>query len=160
MKSIKVGLGYDIHRLATGEDLVIGGISVAHDKGTIAHSDGDVLVHAICDALLGAAALGDIGKHFPDNDKTYNNIDSCVLLDKTCRLVKEKNYRIGNIDSTISLQKPKIAPYIDDMRSKLSKIIGIDIDDISIKATTGEKLGFVGREEGVEAYAVVLIYRE
>ncbi len=159
MNTIRIGFGYDVHQLAEGESLIIGGIALDHYKGTVAHSDGDVLVHAICDALLGAAALGDIGKHFPDNDQTFKNIDSCQLLSKTCHLLREQGFEIGNIDSTLALQKPKIAPHIESMRKKLSDVMQTNFENISIKATTTEKLGFVGREEGVEAYASVLIYK-
>jgi 2-C-methyl-D-erythritol 2,4-cyclodiphosphate synthase len=160
MKTFRVGFGYDVHQLAEGESLILGGIVLEHHKGTVAHSDGDVLIHALCDALLGAAAMGDIGKHFPDNDKAFKNIDSCILLSRTCQLLREKGFEIGNIDSTLALQKPKIAPHIEAMRKKLSDVMQINIENINIKATTTEKLGFVGREEGVEAYASVLIYKE
>jgi 2-C-methyl-D-erythritol 2,4-cyclodiphosphate synthase len=159
MNPFRIGFGYDVHQLAVGETLVLGGIALEHHKGTIAHSDGDVLIHALCDALLGAAALGDIGKHFPDIDNKYKNIDSCILLEKTCLLLRNKGFEIGNVDSTLALQKPKVAPHIEAMRNKLSGVMQTEVENISIKATTTEKLGFVGREEGVEAYASVLIYR-
>lgn len=159
MMTFRVGFGYDVHQLAEGESLILGGIAIEHHKGTVAHSDGDVLIHALCDALLGAAALGDIGKHFPDNDNSFRNIDSCILLAKTCQLLRQKGYEIGNIDCTLALQKPKIAPHIEGMRKKLADVMQTDTENISIKATTTEKLGFVGREEGVEAYASVLIYK-
>jgi len=159
MQHIRVGFGYDIHRLAEGETLVLGGITIEHYKGTVAHSDGDVLVHAICDALLGSTALGDIGKYFPDNDNSYKNIDSCILLEKACELVRNKGYKIGNIDCTVSLQKPKIAPFIESMRKKIAQTMNTDTENVSIKATTAEGLGFVGTEEGVEAYSTVLIYK-
>ncbi len=154
---IKVGNGYDVHKLEDGESLVLGGIFIPHTKGTIAHSDGDVLIHAICDAILGAAALGDIGTHFPDSSDKYKNIDSSKLLLSTIEKIRSKGFKIGNIDSIVCLQKPKIGKYISDMRTKLSSITGLNIDDISIKATTTEKLGFIGREEGISAYSVVLL---
>ena len=159
MQHFRVGFGYDVHRLAEGETLVLGGINIEHYKGTVAHSEGDVLIHAICDALLGSVALGDIGKHFPDNDNSYKNINSCILLERVCELIHSKGYKIGNIDCTISLQKPKIAQFIESMRKKIAQTINTDIENISIKATTSEKLGFVGSEEGVEAYSTVLIYK-
>ncbi len=159
MQRYRIGFGYDIHRLSEGESLVLGGIKIEYYKGTVAHSDGDVLVHAICDALLGAANMGDIGKHFPDNDADYKNIDSCILLKKTCELIRGKGFEIGNIDCTLSLQNPKIAPFIESMQEKIAQVLGIDTDNVSVKATTAEKLGFVGREEGVEAFATVLIYK-
>lgn len=154
---IRTGIGYDVHQLADGLPLWLGGIMIPHTKGLIGHSDADVLIHAICDALLGAAALGDIGKHFPDNDPTYKGIDSKILLKKCIGLLHEKGFRINNIDSILCLQKPKIAPYISQMRETLSQTIGIDIDSISIKATTTEHLGFEGREEGISAFATTLI---
>ncbi|MDR1554116.1 MAG: 2-C-methyl-D-erythritol 2,4-cyclodiphosphate synthase [Prevotellaceae bacterium] len=154
---IRIGNGYDVHKLGYGIDLWIGGIKLDYDKGAIAHSDGDVLIHAICDALLGAAALKDIGHHFPDSEVQYKNIDSKILLQKTVNLLAEKGYSIVNIDSVVCLQQPKINSYIDKMQGCLAKIMNIDIDRISIKATTTETLGFVGREEGIAAYAVVLV---
>ncbi|MDD2564305.1 MAG: 2-C-methyl-D-erythritol 2,4-cyclodiphosphate synthase [Salinivirgaceae bacterium] len=156
----RIGFGYDVHQLAEGETFILGGIKIEHYNGTIAHSDGDVLVHAMCDAILGAAALGDIGKHYPDNDPTFKNIDSCILLGKCCQLIREQGYEIGNIDSTIALQKPKIGSYLPSMIAKLSEIMSVEIGNISIKATTTEKLGFVGKQEGVEAYSSVLIYKK
>lgn len=155
----KVGFGYDVHQLAEGEELIIGGIKINHTKGTIAHSDGDVLIHAICDALLGAANMRDIGFHFSDTDSVYKNIDSKILLKKTLELIKTKGFEISNIDSTICLQKPKISPYIEEMQRTLSSVLELEFDDVSIKATTTEKLGFVGKEEGVSAYATVLIFK-
>lgn len=149
-----------MHALAEGLELRLGGVKVDHSKGCVAHSDGDVAIHAICDALLGAAALGDIGKLFPDNDNQYKGIDSRILLKRTIEALSIKGYRVGNIDCTIAMQRPKLRPYIDTMRQELSNVIGVDIDDISIKATTTERLGFEGREEGVSAHAVALIYRE
>lgn len=154
---IKVGFGYDMHRLTEGRDLILGGIKIEHIKGLLGHSDADVVIHAICDALLGAANLRDIGYNFPDTSADYKNIDSTILLRKTVELIKEKGYTIGNIDTTICAQKPKINPHIAAMQQRLSEVMGIDIDDISIKATTSERMGFVGREEGITAYAVALI---
>lgn len=154
---IKTGIGIDVHRLEVGKEFWLGGIKLDHEKGCIAHSDGDVLIHAVCDALLGAAGLGDIGKHFPDTSDTYKGIDSKILLKKVKDRVVEKGYAISNIDSVICLQQPKIGLLIDDMRNCLANILDLDIDDISIKATTTEWLGFEGREEGVSAYATVLI---
>ncbi|MCF6241795.1 MAG: 2-C-methyl-D-erythritol 2,4-cyclodiphosphate synthase [Bacteroidales bacterium] len=154
---IKVGFGYDVHALKEGEEFILGGIKIEHYKGTVAHSDGDVLIHAICDALLGAANLRDIGFQFPDNDSSLKGIDSKILLQKTNELLLKKSWEIGNIDSTIVLQKPKIKDKIPEMQKILSSVLNIDIEDISIKATTTEKLGFNGKEEGVSAYAVVLI---
>jgi 2-C-methyl-D-erythritol 2,4-cyclodiphosphate synthase len=157
---MKIGFGYDVHQLAEGESLILGGISIPHTKGTIAHSDGDVLIHAICDAILGAANLRDIGYQFPDNSMEYKNIDSKILLSRTIELIEQKGFKVGNIDSTLALQKPKVKDYIDKMQKKLSGILKVSTEDISIKATTTEKLGFEGREEGVSAYAVVLIYKD
>lgn len=157
---IRTGFGYDVHRLGEGEQLWLGGILVPHNKGSIGHSDGDTLIHAICDALLGAANLRDIGFHFPDNDPSLKGIDSKILLKKTVAIISEKGYTIGNIDSTICLQRPKLKELIPHMQQVLSDVMGIDIDDISIKATTTEKLGFVGTEDGVAAYATVLITKE
>ena len=155
--NIRVGFGFDVHQLKEGLDFWLGGILVPHSKGGLGHSDADVLVHTICDALLGAANLGDIGRHFPDNDSKYKGIDSKILLQKVVKLIQNNGYEIGNIDSTICLQRPKIAPYIDQMQETLSKCMRIDKHQVSIKATTTEKLSFVGREEGVSAYATVLI---
>jgi len=157
---IKVGFGYDVHRLEEGYEFWLGGIKITHSKGSVGHSDGDTLIHAICDAMLGAANLRDIGNHFPDNDPTLKGIDSKILLKKTNDLIRSKGYTIGNIDSTICLQQPKIKPFIDEMQNTLSKVLEISTEDISIKATTTEKLGFAGREEGVAAYAVVLLQKE
>jgi len=157
---IRTGFGFDVHALAEKETLVLGGIEIPHYKGTVAHSDGDVLIHAICDALLGAANLRDIGFHFPDTSNTYKGMDSKIILKDTLALIKEKGYSIGNIDSTIAAQKPKLKDFIPQMQETLAKVLDIDIDDIAIKATTTEKLGFEGREEGISAYASVLIYKE
>ncbi|MCF6353180.1 MAG: 2-C-methyl-D-erythritol 2,4-cyclodiphosphate synthase [Cyclobacteriaceae bacterium] len=154
---IRTGFGYDVHKLETGKEFWLGGIKIEHTKGAVGHSDADVLIHAICDALLGAANLRDIGYHFSDQDAAYKGIDSKILLKEVVTLLKEKGYSIGNIDSTIALEAPKVNPYIPDMCAVLSQVMQIELDDISIKATTSEKLGFVGKEEGVAAYASVLI---
>lgn len=153
----RVGHGYDVHKLVEDRKLIIGGVEIPHSKGLLGHSDADVLAHAICDALLGAAALGDIGKHFPDNNDRYKDVDSLVLLEKVCELIRNKGYEISNVDSTILAQAPKLRPYIDEMRSKLAKAMKLDIDELSVKATTEERLGFTGREEGIAAHAVVLL---
>ncbi len=157
---IKVGFGYDVHQLAEGEEFWLGGIQLDHYKGSVGHSDGDVLIHAICDALLGAANMRDIGFHFPDTSKELKGIDSKILLKKTVDIIASKGFIIGNIDSTIALQKPKINPYIPSMQNTLAEIMKIDIEDLAIKATTTEKLGFEGREDGVSAYATVLIEKK
>ncbi len=154
---MRIGFGYDVHRFAEGRDLWLGGVKIPHTQGLLGHSDADVLIHAICDALLGAAALGDIGKHFPDTDPEFEGIYSKILLTRTAELITSAGFKIQNIDSTIALQVPKIAPYIEIMRTTLSELLGIELGQISIKATTTEKLGFEGREEGVSAYAVVLL---
>jgi len=153
----RIGSGVDFHRLTEGRDLWIGGVKVPHHKGALGHSDADVLLHAICDALLGALSLGDIGVHFPDTDAKYKNIDSKLLLQKTHSLIESKGYRVVNIDSTICLETPRISPYIDEMKRSIAGILGIDDNDISVKATTTEQLGFAGREEGLMAYATVLL---
>lgn len=155
--NLRIGQGIDFHRLETGLKLWLGGILIPSGKGCVAHSDGDVLLHAICDAMLGAAALGDIGHHFPDTSPEYKNIDSKILLKRTSEKIREKGFSVVNIDSTVCLEKPKIAPYIREMRSAISSILGIDIDAVSVKATTTEKMGFTGREEGVVAIASVLL---
>lgn len=155
----RIGFGYDVHRLKKGLPLRLGGITIPHDRGTQGHSDGDVLIHAICDALLGAAALGDIGKHFPDTDKNFKGINSLVLLERTIHMITELGYHINNVDTTICLQKPRIQPYIEDMRSALSMAMGVDRGHVSVKATTEEGLGFTGREDGVSASAVALIWK-
>jgi 2-C-methyl-D-erythritol 2,4-cyclodiphosphate synthase len=155
--SFRIGFGFDVHQLKLGLDFWLGGIIVPHSKGGLGHSDADVLVHTICDALLGAANLGDIGKHFPDTSDNYKGIDSKILLKEVVVLIRNKGYEIGNIDSTICLQTPKIGPYIPEMKKVLSVCMNIDVDQVSIKATTTEKLSFVGREEGISAYATVLI---
>jgi 2-C-methyl-D-erythritol 2,4-cyclodiphosphate synthase len=155
--NFRVGQGYDVHRLAEGETLWLGGILIPHHKGTVAHSDGDVVIHAICDALLGAAKLRDIGTHFPDNSDEFKNIDSKILLQKSNDLVKTKGYKIVNIDCTISAQLPKLKPFIPAMELAMAEVLGIDVEQISVKATTTEKLGFEGREEGISVNAVVLL---
>lgn len=156
----RIGYGYDVHQLAEGKELYLGGIHIPHTKGCIAYSDGDVLIHAICDALLGAAALRDIGYHFPDTDQNYKNIDSKILLKKTFDIIANKGYSLVNIDSTICLQKPKISNYIPEMIKTLAAILGTEQENISVKATTTEKLGFVGKETGVTAHAIVLIQKD
>lgn len=156
---IKVGFGFDVHQLVEGRELWLGGILLKHDKGLLGHSDADVLIHAICDALLGAANMRDIGYHFPDNAGEYKNIDSKILLKKTVDLIATKGYQIGNIDATVCAERPKLKAYIPSMQQVLAEVMGIDVDDVSIKATTTEKLGFTGREEGISAYATVLINR-
>lgn len=156
----RIGYGYDVHALDEGLRLVLGGVEIPHTKGCVAHSDGDVLIHAVCDAMLGAAALGDIGKHFPDTSAEFKGIDSRVLLARVVRLLAEKGYSIGNIDSTIAMQRPKLRPYIDAMREEIARVVGIDVDCVSVKATTTERLGFEGEERGVSATAAVLIYKD
>ena len=155
--SYRIGFGIDFHKLVKGRELWIGGIQIPHYKGSLGHSDADVLLHAICDALLGAAGIGDIGLHFPDTEPIFKNIDSKILLQKTVELVCNKKYSIVNIDSTVCLETPKIKPYVEQMRKAIANITGITESDVSIKATTTEKLGFVGREEGIMAYATVLL---
>ncbi len=157
---IRVGLGYDVHRFATDRELWLGGIKIDYEKGLLGHSDADVLIHSICDALLGAANLRDIGFHFPDTAGEYKNIDSKILLKDTIKLVRNKGFEIGNIDATICAEKPKLNPHIPTMQKVLAQTLEIDIDDLSIKATTTEKLGFVGREEGIAAKVVVLLSKE
>ena len=157
MTNLRIGFGFDIHQLREGLDFWLGGIKIPYEKGSYGHSDADVLIHAICDALLGAANLGDIGKHFPDSDQRFKNIDSKVLLKEVDSLLKKNGYSINNIDSTICLQEPKIEKYINKIQKTLSHCISLEQENISIKATTSEKLGFIGKKEGVSAYAVVLI---
>ncbi len=159
MKDIRIGNGYDVHALKENLPLVLGGIKIEHSKGCLAHSDGDVVIHSLCDALLGALALGDIGKHFPDTSLEYKGIDSKILLKRVMTLIREEGYDIGNIDISIALQSPKIGDKIISMREVLSSEMGIQITQLSIKATTTEKLGFVGREEGVEVYSSVLLIK-
>lgn len=156
---IRVGFGYDVHRLADKRELWLGGIKIEHAQGLLGHSDADVLLHAICDALLGAANLRDIGFHFPDTASEYKDVDSKLLLKKTLEVLSEKGYSIGNIDATICAERPKINPHIPKMQETIAEILQIPVDDISIKATTSEKMGFVGREEGFSAYAVALIQK-
>ena len=153
----KVGIGYDVHSLEIGKPFILGGIKLNHRKGSVGHSDADVLIHAICDALLGALNLRDIGFHFPDNEKKYEGIDSKILLKKVIAMMSENKFEISNIDSTVCLQSPKLKDYIQEMKLVLAKCMQIDLSQISIKATTTEKLGFVGREEGVSCYAVVML---
>ena len=153
----RVGIGYDVHQLEEGAPFTLGGILIEHHKGAIGHSDADVLIHSICDALLGAANLADIGTHFPDNDVAYKGIDSKILLKKVAELIEQENYTIGNIDCTVCLQQPKIKDYIPEMRKAIAQTLSITVNQISVKATTTEKLGFVGREEGVSAHVVVLL---
>jgi len=153
----RIGFGVDYHQLAEGRKLMIGGVEIPHSKGSVGHSDADVLLHAICDALLGAACLGDIGTYFPDTDPQYKNIDSKLLLQETMKLVDREKYSLVNIDSTLCLQEPKIKPYIAQMQQAIATIIGTHVKNISIKATTTEKMGFVGRTEGLVAYATVLL---
>lgn len=157
--SYRIGFGIDFHQLTEGRELWVGGVLVPHSKGSLGHSDADVLLHAICDAMLGAANLGDIGVHFPNNDPAYKDIDSKILLQKTTELVKKENYTVVNIDSTVCLELPKLRPYIQEMQKRIASIIGITEKDISIKATTTEKMGFIGREEGLAAYATVLLMK-
>lgn len=152
---IKVGLGYDVHALAEGRKLILGGVEIPHERGLLGHSDADVLVHAIMDALLGALALGDIGGHFPDNDPSYGGISSLLLLEQVMGLIKAKGYRVGNMDSVIMAERPKLAPFIETMRYNLARAMNIQETYVSVKATTTERLGFVGREEGIAAQAIV-----
>jgi 2-C-methyl-D-erythritol 2,4-cyclodiphosphate synthase len=157
--SYRIGSGIDFHQLTEGRDLWIGGVKIPHHKGALGHSDADVLLHAICDALLGALSLGDIGVHFPDTDNTYKNIDSKILLDKTYQLIKNRGYKVVNVDSTLCLQAPKIKPYISSMQQTIAAILCIATEDVSVKATTTEKMGFAGREEGLVAYATILLHK-
>jgi 2-C-methyl-D-erythritol 2,4-cyclodiphosphate synthase len=153
----RVGNGYDVHQLAEGLPLVLGGVAIPHTKGCVAHSDGDVLIHALCDALLGALALGDIGHHFPDTSDEYAGIDSKILLSRVVAMIRDRGWEIVNVDNTLLAQKPKIAPYILQMRQTLAEVMGITPDRVSVKATTTERLGFTGREEGIAAYATCLL---
>lgn len=157
--SYRIGQGVDFHQLVEGRPLWLGGVEVPHEKGALGHSDADVLLHAICDALLGALGLGDIGTHFPDTDPAYRGIDSKILLEKTMKLVREKGYRPVNIDATLCLERPKIKPFVPAMRTGIAALTGLSPEDVSIKATTTEKMGFVGREEGLMAYAVALLVK-
>lgn len=155
---MRIGQGYDVHRLVENRKLILGGVEIPFEKGLLGHSDADVLVHAIMDALLGASALGDIGKHFPDNDNSYQNADSLKLLEKVTGIIKNNGYSISNIDSTIVAQAPKLAPYIEKMRENISKVCGIEISQVSVKATTEEKLGFTGEGLGISASAICLLF--
>jgi len=157
--NIRIGFGYDVHRFVYGRELWLGGLKIAHPFGLLGHSDADVLIHALCDALLGAANMRDIGFHFPDNSQEYSGIDSKILLGKTVLFLKSKGYEFGNADCTIVAEQPKLNPYIPQMQKILSEIIETTPDNISIKATTNEKMGFIGREEGIAAYATVFIYK-
>ena len=157
---IRVGFGFDVHQLVPGRELWLGGIKLEHELGLLGHSDADVLIHAICDALLGAANMRDIGYHFPDNAGEFKNIDSKILLAKTVDLIATKGYRVGNVDATVCAERPKLKARISEMQEVLAKLMKVEVDDISIKATTTEKLGFTGREEGISAYATVLIEKE
>jgi 2-C-methyl-D-erythritol 2,4-cyclodiphosphate synthase len=157
--SYRIGFGIDFHQLVAGRDLWIGGVKIPHSKGALGHSDADVLLHAICDAMLGALALGDIGMHFPDTDASYKNIDSKILLGKTYELIRSRNYEVVNIDSSVCLEAPKIKKYGSEMRNTIAGIVNITSEDVSVKATTAEKMGFIGREEGLVAYATVLLRR-
>lgn len=154
---MRIGHGFDVHKFGGNGPITLGGVKIDHDLGLVAHSDGDVLLHALCDALLGAAALGDIGKHFPDTDDTYSGVDSRVLLRHVMNVIKDKGYVLGNADMTIVAQAPKMAPHINDMRTRIASDCNVDIDAINVKATTTEKLGYTGRKEGIAAHAVVLL---
>ena len=156
-RNMRIGFGYDVHKLCENRKLILGGVDVPHTLGLMGHSDADVLIHAVMDALLGAAALGDIGKLFPDTDNSFKDIDSMILLKKVGEVLSEKGYMVNNIDSTVAAQKPKLAPYIEQMRKNIADCLGVDVDTVSVKATTTEKLGFEGREEGISAYAVCTI---
>jgi 2-C-methyl-D-erythritol 2,4-cyclodiphosphate synthase len=158
--SIRIGHGYDVHKFGGSGPIIIAGVEIEHDMGLIAHSDGDVLLHALCDALLGALALGDIGKHFPDTDPTLAGVDSRELLRHVYKLITDQRYELGNVDLTIVAQAPKMAPHIQSMRENISKVLNADISQINVKATTTEELGFTGRKEGIAAYAVVLLARQ
>lgn len=160
MSKLRIGLGVDFHQLVPGRDFWLGGVLVPHHKGALGHSDADVLLHAICDAMLGAASLGDIGLHFPDTDQAYKNIDSKILLARCRELIAEKGYSVVNVDASLCLQAPKIKPYVPQMQEVIAAHIGVATEDVSIKATTTEQLGFVGREEGVVAYATVLLEKQ
>ena len=157
---MRVGMGYDVHKLVEGRKLIIGGVEIPYEKGLLGHSDADVLLHAISDALLGAAALGDIGKHFPDSSAEFKGIDSTLLLKRVVSLLAQLGYKVGNVDVTVAMQRPKLRPYIDAMRTIIAQCIGIDVESVSVKATTTEHLGFEGEEKGVSATAVALIYKD
>jgi 2-C-methyl-D-erythritol 2,4-cyclodiphosphate synthase len=157
---MRIGFGFDVHQLVEGRELWLGGVKIPAVKGALGHSDADVLLHAICDAILGALALGDIGKHFPDTDNSFKGIDSKILLQKVISLIDEKGYKVGNIDSSLCVEKPKVIPYAEQIRETIAGICNVGIDDVSVKATTNEKMGFIGREEGLVAYAVVLLLKK
>ena len=157
MSKLRIGHGYDVHKLVSERKLILGGVDIPYEKGLLGHSDADVLLHAISDALLGAAALGDIGKHFPDTDMAYKNADSLVLLAKVGEIIKDAGYQVSNIDSTVIAQAPKLAPHIEQMRKNIAKALSIELEDVSVKATTEERLGFTGRGEGISAHAVCII---
>lgn len=159
MYNVRIGHGYDVHRLVPDRALILGGVTVPFEKGLLGHSDADVLLHAICDALLGALALGDIGKHFPDTDEQYKSIDSRILLSRTAELIREKGWQIGNIDATVIAQAPRLFPYIQEMRENIATVLNIPLDAISVKATTEEHLGFTGEGLGIAAHAVCLLFR-
>jgi 2-C-methyl-D-erythritol 2,4-cyclodiphosphate synthase len=159
MYNVRIGHGYDVHRLVPDRALILGGVTVPFEKGLLGHSDADVLLHAICDALLGALALGDIGKHFPDTDEQYKSIDSRILLSHTAELIREKGWQIGNIDATVIAQAPRLSPYIQEMRENIATVLNIPLDAISVKATTEEHLGFTGEGLGIAAHAVCLLFR-
>ena len=154
---IRIGHGYDVHRLVEGRKLILGGVEIPHETGLLGHSDADVLLHAVCDALLGAAALGDIGKHFPDSDPAYKGIDSMLLLKHCVQLLDQRGYTVGNLDATVIAQRPKLASFLPAMRSNIASCLGVEEECVNVKATTEERLGFTGREEGISAHAVVLI---
>ncbi len=154
---MRIGHGYDVHRLIENRDLILGGVKIPFELGLLGHSDADVLLHSVCDALLGAAALGDIGKHFPDNDSTFKNIDSRILLRKTVELIAEKGFSVGNIDATVIAQKPKLTPFIEEMRENIANDCGVSVEQVNVKATTEEKLGFTGNLSGISAHAVCII---
>ncbi|MBR3597192.1 MAG: 2-C-methyl-D-erythritol 2,4-cyclodiphosphate synthase [Clostridia bacterium] len=156
----RIGHGYDVHKFSENRKLIIGGVDIPYEKGLLGHSDADVLVHAVCDALLGAAALGDIGKHFPDTSPKFKNADSLMLLGKVCELLSEKGYYVGNIDATVIAQRPKLAPYIEEMRKNIAFVCSTDIDSVSVKATTEEGLGFTGEKLGIAAHSVAMIVKK
>ncbi len=158
--NFRTGFGFDVHAFAEGRKLIIGGIEIPFEKGLEGHSDADVLLHAVCDAMLGALSLGDIGKHFPNNDPKWKDADSTILLKHVNKLVNEKGYELGNLDSVLAMENPKIAPYIEQIRNRISEILNSDVEQISVKATTTEKLGFVGRTEGVVSFATVLLVKK
>ncbi|MBE6836479.1 MAG: 2-C-methyl-D-erythritol 2,4-cyclodiphosphate synthase [Ruminococcus sp.] len=160
MPVFRIGHGYDVHRLAENRKLILGGVDIPHEKGLLGHSDADVLVHAIMDSLLGALALGDIGKHFPDTDEAYKGADSMKLFEKVCEIIRNEGYEISNIDATICAQAPKLAPYIISMRENIARVAGLEVSQVSVKATTEEKLGFTGEKLGISATAVCLLYKK